>query len=236
MILGAVLAGGSGSRMGGGVPKQFLPLCGKPMLIRTLEPFFLCEEIEKILIAVPEGWQARTAGLVQNAFGAPERFEILPGGGDRTQSLLLAAGRAARLDPSDDAILITHDGARPLVTPELIRQTVQAARETGGATAAVPAVDTVAVADGGMIRRIPDRSALWQIQTPQTFRLAMLLRAAASLSSAERAGLTDACGIFAACGLTVRLVAGSRHNLKLTTPDDLLLAEALLGSRQENTP
>ena len=234
MILGAVLAGGSGSRMGSEMPKQFLPLCGKPMLIRTLEPFFLCKEIEKILVAVPEDWRTRTAELVQSAFGSPERFETIAGGGDRTESLMLAAARAAELDGSDDAILGTHDGARPFITPELILQTVQAACETGGATAAIPAVDTIAVAGGGVIDRIPDRSSLWQIQTPQTFRLALLRRAAASLSSAERDGLTDACGIFVARGLPVRLVAGSHNNLKLTTPDDLFLAEALLRSTADN--
>ncbi len=230
MILGAVLAGGSGSRMGGEIPKQFLPLCGKPMLIRTLEPFFLCKEMEKILVVVPETWRAQAAELIQSAFGSPKRFETMAGGGDRTESLQIAAARAAELDGSDGAILVTHDGARPFITPELILQTVQAARETGGATAAIPAVDTVAVAGDGVIDRIPDRSSLWLIQTPQTFRLALLRRAAASLSDAERGRLTDACGIFAARGLPVRLVAGSRSNLKLTTPEDLVWAEALLRS------
>ena len=91
-------------------------------------------------------------------------------------------------------------------------------------------MDTVAVAGDGVIDRIPDRSSLWLIQTPQTFRLALLRRAAASLSDAERGRLTDACGIFAARGLPVRLVAGSRSNLKLTTPEDLVWAEALLRS------
>ena len=235
MVLGAVLAGGSGTRMSSGVPKQFLTVCGKPVLAHTLTPFYRCAEVEKTIVAVPEEWIAFTMELLRQNFAEPERFAVIAGGSDRTRSLLLAAEKAAELDPSADAILVTHDGARPLISPELIARTVEAARQTGGATAAIPAVDTIAVsADGTTISQTPDRASLWQIQTPQTFRLPLLRKTAASLSDAERAALTDACGIFAARGLPVRLVLGERSNLKLTMPDDLLLAEVLL-SRPQST-
>lgn len=237
MVVGAVLAGGSGTRMGSEVPKQFLPVCGKPVLVHTLQPFVRCAAVATIIVAVPQEWISFTRAMLQEHFPGLERFLLLCGGRDRTETLLLAAEAAARLDSSDDAILVTHDGARPLITPELIVQTIEAAREFGGATAAIPAVDTIAVsADGKTIASTPDRAALWQIQTPQTFRLSLLRKTAALLNGQERAALTDACGIFAARGLPVQLVTGSRNNLKLTTPGDLILAEALLSARKPEQP
>lgn len=235
MVLGAVLAGGSGTRMGGKLPKQFLSVCGKPVLIHTLDSFYRCDAVEKTIVTVPQEWLEYTNSLLKKYFSHCDRFLVICGGNDRTGSLLLAAEKAAELDGSDEAILVTHDAARPMISPQLILQTVQAARECGGATAAIPAVDTIAVsADGRTIDHTPDRATLWQIQTPQTFRLALLRKTAASLTEAERAVLTDACGIFAARGLPVRLVSGSRNNLKLTTPGDLMLAESLLSSDAPN--
>ena len=170
-----------------------------------------------------------TRAMLQKHFADCTRFTVIRGGADRTESLLRAAEEAARLDSSDDAILVTHDAARPLISAELILQTVQAAAESGGATAAIPAVDTIAVSgDGKTIAFTPDRATLWQIQTPQTFRLSLLRQTAALLAGSERTALTDACGIFAARGLAVRLVSASRNNIKLTTPGDLIFAEALL--------
>ncbi len=229
MIFGAVLAGGSGTRMKGApLPKQFLPLGDCPILIRTLRVFAACPLLHATFVTVPAQWQAQTHALVQAHLPQANIF-VVPGGADRTGSLFAAADAAqAQFGAHNDDLLVTHDAVRPFVTQQMLRDTIDGAQACGACSVAVNAIDTILESnDGQTIDRIPPRSRMYQMQTPQTFRIALLRRAFAALPDAQKATLTDGCGILVAQGLPVRLAAGSARNMKITTPDDYALAQAL---------
>ncbi|MHB8577439.1 MAG: 2-C-methyl-D-erythritol 4-phosphate cytidylyltransferase [Dehalococcoidia bacterium] len=217
--VGAVIvAAGRSSRMGG-VDKLFAPLGGRPLLTYALAVFEACALIDRIVLVT-------AADRVESARAALEPFQLkklegICAGGERRQDSVRAGLEAlGRVDT-----VVIHDAARPLVTAEIIERGLEVVRETGAAIAAVPAVDTFkeADSDGTVLRTIP-RERLWAVQTPQVFDFELLLRA--HLQSPG--DVTDDAMLIEALGHTVKLFLGSPRNLKVTGPDDLLLAEALL--------
>ncbi len=229
MNFGAILAGGSGTRMHGSIPKQFLMLGGCPVLIRTLRVFLQCSELAHIYIAAPADWIGHTRQLVQT--WCPEAsVTVLPGGGTRTDTLFaLMDAIERRYGSRPDDRVVTHDAVRPFVTVQMIRDNIAAAADTGASGTAIPAVDTILQSeDGRVIDSIPPRGEMYQMQTPQTFSIPLLRATYASLTRAEKARLTDGCGVLVARGIPVRLSPGSPMNIKITTPIDLEMAQVLV--------
>jgi 2-C-methyl-D-erythritol 4-phosphate cytidylyltransferase len=223
-VTAVVPAAGLGRRMGTSRPKQFLSLGGMSVVARVL--LALQESpVDRIQPVAPADHLDDLARLIRRrGFG-----RVLPpvAGGERRQDSV-RAGLAA-LPPSD--LVLIHDGARPLVTPDLVRRCLEAAREAGAAVAAIRPHDTVKLSDDGrLVTRTLDRSRLWLIQTPQAFRRAVLEDAYRRVDFSRT--FTDEASLAEAAGFPVRLVEGSPENLKITTPLDLVLAGAILRSRR----
>ncbi len=221
-----VAAAGCSSRMGG-ENKLLLPLDGVPVLVRSLLALERSSLVSEIVVAAREQDLLVFADLCK-AYGITKPMKIVCGGETRTQSVLAAA-----LECREDArIIAVHDGARPLVEPELIDRVIARALETNAAVPAVPVKDTIKVVREDRVACTPDRASLRAVQTPQAFD-AQLLRAA--LQSAAEAGEspTDDCAAVERLGKEVFLVEGSYENLKITTPEDIGAAEAILQQREE---
>jgi 2-C-methyl-D-erythritol 4-phosphate cytidylyltransferase/2-C-methyl-D-erythritol 2,4-cyclodiphosphate synthase len=215
-----IVAAGRGARFGG--DKLARPLHGRPVLHWTLAAFESCPAIESITLVVSEENREAAAVLIAAA-GCRRVAAIVPGGAERQESVF----RGLQAAPPSDLVAV-HDGARPLVTPALIARCVEAAREHGAATPALPVVDTLKRLDAeGQMRETVERRSLVAIQTPQVFRRDLLLEAH---QSAARDGFTgtDDASLVERLGHPVFPVPGDPRNLKITTPADLALAEALL--------
>lgn len=208
-----IVAGGSGSRMGR--PKQMLPLGGKPVLVRTVEAFLQTPEIKEIVVVTPTEnraeLQKRFPGIV---FADPGKARLLS-----VKNGFLKTSAASQL-------VAVHDGARPLVESAHISACLQAARQYGAAVLAVPVKDTVKVCEGGFVQNTLDRAVLWAAQTPQCYRRPVLAEALEKFGQEE--GATDESQLVEKLGIKVRVVPSSYKNNKITTPEDLIFAEALL--------
>jgi len=223
MTSAIIVAGGKGTRMGPDVDKLFLELRGAPILVHTWRQFETAPEIEEIVLVVRDGMQETIRNLArQQGFKKP--FNLAPGGKERQDSVW--SGLEA-LRPETDIVAI-QDAARPCTTHSLIAATIAAARETGAAVAAHPITDTIKESgDGKLIERTLDRSRLWAVQTPQTFRVEVIRRA---LSEVRKRGIlvTDDTAACELIGLPVRLVPAAEPNPKVTRPEDLPYVELLL--------
>jgi 2-C-methyl-D-erythritol 4-phosphate cytidylyltransferase len=213
--------------MAGPLPKQFLRVRGVPLLARTLLALRAAGSIDTLILVVPPDQADRCRDEVLLPFGLVVDG-LVPGGEDR-QASVFAGMQAA---PAETDLILVHDGARPFVTPEIIRQAIAAAAEVGAAVVALPVTDTIKRADGDLrVCGTPRREELWAAQTPQVFRAA-LFREAHARALAEGFRTTDDSALVERLGCAIRLVPGSRENLKITTPADVLLAELLLARRE----
>lgn len=224
-----IVAAGTGSRFGSEMPKQFLPLCGTPVVAHAINAFREALGAgTRILLVLSESmiplWRRLCADL------AIESPEIVTGGATRWESVRNAI--AALDDASPSATVLIHDGARPLVTPDVIRRAASCALNTDGAIPAVPVTDSLRRLDDSEVMSEPvDRSLFRAVQTPQAFSL-WRLRDAYRLPYQD--DFTDDASVLAAAGFqNVVLVGGSPENIKITTPVDMLLAEAIIKSRAE---
>lgn len=218
-----IVAAGSASRMGG-IDKVMAPLGGEPMILRTVRAFEDCEAVKEIVIVTRQDLMGPIAELCS---GFTKVRSVVQGGSSRQESVklgLLALSKEVRL-------AAVHDGARPLVSGELIDKVIRAAHSYGAAAPAIPVKDTIKVFEGGFIAATPDRSTLRAVQTPQVMDRDLLLGA---LEKAEQEGiaLTDDCSAVEHIGMRVRLVEGEERNLKVTTPLDLKIAELLLEEKK----
>lgn len=221
-----VAAAGSSSRMGG-VNKLLQPLDGVPVLVRTLTALQLARQVDEIVIAAREEDLVEISRLC-HTYGITKCAKVVRGGESRAHSVLLAALEAS----PEVELLAVQDGARPLVMPELIDRVIAAAARCGAAAPAVPVKDTIkAVREGGAVERTLDRSSLRAVQTPQVFE-ASLLKAALQSAVEKDIPVTDDCSAVERLGKVVFLVEGEEENLKITTPKDLILAEAILQARE----
>ncbi len=222
-----VAAAGSSSRMGG-INKLLEPLDGTPVLARTLTALQQSEQVDEIIVATREEDLVEISRLC-HTYGVTKCAKVVRGGESRAHSVLLAALEAS----SEMELLAVQDGARPLVTPELIDRVITAAARCGAAAPAVPVKDTVkAVREDGAVERTLDRDALRAVQTPQVFE-ADLLKAALQAALEGNIPVTDDCSAVERLGKVAFLVEGDEENLKITTPADLILAEALLQARED---
>lgn len=219
-----VAAAGSSSRMGEN--KLLMPLDGIPVLARTLQSLDGAELVDEIVIAAREE-DLLAFGDLCKIYGISKPVKIVRGGATRLESVL-----AASLECREDAAyLAVHDGARPLVTPELVDGVIALAHRANAAAPAVPVKDTVKIVREGKVESTPDRDTLRAIQTPQAFD-GPLLRAALQAAAEAGAAVTDDCAAVERLGKEVYILDGSYENIKITTPEDLALAEAILQRRE----
>ena len=224
-----VAAAGSSARMGG-VDKLMEFLDGVPVLLRTLTALQTADSVDEIVIAAREDALVEISNLCKT-YGITKCTKVIRGGENRCHSVLLAA-----LEASPEAnLLAVQDGARPLVTPALINRVVEAAAKCGAAAPAVPVKDTIkTVAEDGAVTGTPERSTLRAVQTPQVFE-ADLLKAALQSALENEIPVTDDCSAVERLGKVVYLIDGDEENLKITTPMDLTVAEAILAEREART-
>lgn len=231
MVFGVILAGGIGSRMGNAEkPKQFIKIGDRPVIVHTIEKFFVHDAFEKLIVLCPKQWVEHTRNLVKQYMGATERIAVLQGGATRNETIMNSIRYIEEnygLD--EDTLLVTHDSVRPFLTHRIIEENIKYGQEYGAVDTVIAATDTiVASEDGKVISSVPDRSRMYQGQTPQTFNAKKLKELYYSLSEEEKAILTDASKIFVIKGEKVHLVKGEVFNIKITYPYDLRVAESLI--------
>jgi len=221
-----VLAAGRGDRLRSGTPKAFVHLAGRPLLAHALEALASSSEIDRVVPVVAQRELGRYAALAAAWHGIPKLAPPVTGGLERQDSV--RAGLASL--PAEITFVAVHDAARPLVRGEDVSGVVAAARLHGAALLAVPATDTIKRVRAGRVVETPPRAECWVAQTPQAFRVEILREA---LAKAEHEGVlgTDDTQLVEQLGVAVHVVEGDSANLKVTRPEDLLLAEALLEAR-----
>ena len=221
-----IVAAGKASRMEG-TDKIMADLAGEPLIIHTLRAFEQCEDIEEIVVVTREDLLEPLSELcVKNKI--TKAHKLCRGGETRAESVQLGLDHVNK----KCGYVAIHDGARPLVTPTIIHDAVRKAAKFGAAAPAVPVKDTIKVVHGGVIESTPDRNGLYAVQTPQVFDV-KLYRAALEKSIGAKQNPTDDCSVAEAYGVNIIITPGSDENLKVTTPSDLILAEAILAARNK---
>lgn len=236
-VFGVVLAGGKGTRMGNvEKPKQFMEIGNKPIIIHTIEKFVMNSTFEKVLVLSPKQWIKHTEDLVRKyiAKSKSECVVVIEGGNTRNETIMNSIAYIEKLGKlNDDTIIVTHDSVRPFVTHRILEENIRYAMEVGACDTVIPATDTIVESkDHTLISAIPDRSVMYQGQTPQSFKAVKLRDLYNGLTAEEKSILTDACKIMVIKGEKVRLAEGEVSNIKITYPYDLRVAEALLGNTQ----
>lgn len=228
-VSAVIVAAGSGSRMGG-INKQFLELRGIPVVIRSMLAFENAPCIDEI-VAVARPQEIGELKALAEEYGVSKLSVIAAGGATRQESVWKGIGAVS---PRAEYAAV-HDGARPFVRPEEISRCLEAAEACGGAALGVPVKDTIKrVDENGVILSTPERAGLWQAQTPQIFHL-QRYRQAAELARRQGLDLTDDCQLMERAGTAVHMAMGSYENIKITTPEDIALAEGILQRREEDT-
>lgn len=231
-IYGVILAGGKGTRMGNvEKPKQFMEIGEKPIIVHTIEKFIMNSEFESILVLSPKQWIKHTEDLIRKYIPMDDRIKVIEGGVTRNDTIMNAISYIERMERlNDDTIIVTHDSVRPFVTHRILEENIKYAKEYGACDTVIPATDTIVESvDHQLISHIPDRSTMYQGQTPQSFKAKHLKEIYESLTVEEKEILTDACKILVIKGEHVHLVEGEESNIKITYPYDMRVAEALLG-------
>lgn len=233
MNLALIFAGGSGTRMGSEIPKQFLELDGVPVLVHTLRLFQDHPRIDGIYLVVGVAYRERARALA-DGYGIAKLRGIAEGGASAQESIYSGLSFVAAREPAD-AVVLLHDGVRPYVLPEVITANIEAVERFGSAITYTPCYETVVLSrDGAAIDGIPYRRESYTAQAPQSFRLGAI-RAAHERIRARPEGYADMVDQATICftlGLPVHLVPGNRGNVKITTPEDIVTLEALLKWRK----
>lgn len=233
MIFATILAGGVGRRMqNGDLPKQFLTLGEKPIVIHTVEKFLSNSRIDKLYIGVPSVWCGYTENLIEKHITfRREDVCVCAGGEDRNGTIMNIIDKIkADFGDGEEHYIITHDAVRPFVSARIIDENIDAVLKYDAVDTCVSAVDTIVESrDGKFITSIPERPMMYQGQTPQSFKLSLLERLYSSLSDEQKKILTDACKICIMCDTPVYIVEGDVSNMKITTVPDYKVAGALIG-------
>ncbi len=231
MVFGVILAGGIGSRMGNvEKPKQYLTVGNKPIIIHTIEKFYANSRFEKLIVLCPNQWINHTKNLIRKNFKNTDRIVVIEGGSTRNETIMNSIRYIEKeYGLEDDTVIVTHDSVRPFLTHRIIEENIDYALEYGACDTVIAASDTIVESKNHkIISNIPDRSIMYQGQTPQSFKAKKLKALYESLSLEEKEILTDACKIFVIKGEDVHLVEGEVFNIKITYPYDLRVAETLI--------
>ena len=218
-----IVAAGSASRMGG-IDKVMADLGGEPMIVRTVRAFQNCDAIASIVIVTREDLIRPISDLCRDM---KKVAAVVAGGSSRQESVHLGLNAL----PKGMKLAAVHDGARPLISWQVIDRVVRAANTYGAAAPAIPVKDTIKVVQGGLVKETPDRSSLMAVQTPQVFDFD-LLRGALKKAEEDGTQVTDDCSAVERTGMRIKIVEGDERNLKVTTPMDLKIAELLLEETQ----
>ena len=234
MNIAVILAAGRGKRMNSDLPKQYLTLNGKPLLVHTLLAFEKSEQIDGVILVTGEEERSWCEEHIVKENGIKKVISVIAGGKERYDSVYAALREIKKqTDDTESCYVLIHDGARPLVDEEIISRNISHAREHGCAVTGMPVKDTIKIASSdGLVEDTPSRDRVWQVQTPQTFRFRDILKAYEKMMDSGdevRKKITDDAMVMENCGNSkVYMCEGSYKNLKVTTPDDLVLAEQLL--------
>jgi len=234
MIYAEILAGGKGTRMGNlDMPKQFLTLKNKPIIMHTIEKFILNDRFDKILVISPKEWINYTKDIIKKFIGSNDRLEVVEGGVNRNESIMNGIRFIEqKYGLNDEDIIVTHDSVRPFLTHRIIEENIDAALKYGAVDTVIEAIDTIIQSeDGKIISDIPVRSTMYQGQTPQSFNIKKLIQYYNDLTDEQKEILTDACKICLLHGDDIRIVKGEIFNIKITTPYDLKIANALIDEK-----
>lgn len=235
MVYAAILAGGTGARMGNvDKPKQYLLLNRKPIIIHTIEKFCINPRFEKIIVLCPKNWILHTQNLISKYLNDYKQIEVIEGGNTRNDTIMNAIRYIENIHMlDDDTVIVTHDSVRPFVTHRIIEENIDSAIQYGACDTVISASDTIVESnDGNIISNIPDRTQMYQGQTPQSFKARKLMEVFNSLTSEEKEILTDAAKILVIKGEPVHLVKGEVFNTKITYSYDLEVAEAMIRSEK----
>lgn len=227
----SILAGGIGKRMGGDTPKQFLPLAGTPIIIRTLQRVVQFGKFDAIVVAIHPDWEAELCSLMKSNSLDASRIILCPGGKERHDSImntLIAIKRNYEVSESD--VVVVHDAVRPFVSDAVLEASIEGAAQYGASVATLPAVDTMLKVQDGLVVNVPPRAELFNGQAPDSARLLLLERAINSLTEDERKIITGTAQICVVKGIPVKAVPGDPNNIKITTPHDLEVAARILES------
>lgn len=226
-VVAIIVAAGSGKRMRHSTKKQFLSIGCKPILAYTLDAFDSIDRVDRIILVIPRGWKRYCQKEIIEKYEYRKEIEVTGGGARRQDSV--ACGLA--LVSSDYEIVIIHDGVRPFVTRRMVVESIAKARKFGACVVAVPVTDTIKmVGRDGVIKRTLPREHLWRVQTPQTFRLSLIKKAYAKALKDRFYGTDDA-QLVERVNRPVKVVSGDYRNIKITTREDLILAETLLSGK-----
>jgi len=221
-ISAIIAAGGSGNRFGGEIPKQFMDLENEPVVIRSIFPFLEMDYLKSIAVAVPAEWMDWMRDQIKDRKWS-KYVKVVQGGAHRGESVY-----AGLEIVKDSDVVHIHDAARPFLTKKMLTEAAKKAWEYGGAAVAVPVKDTLKKEDEGLIVSTVSRENLWQVQTPQTFRTKVILKAYKIAMNLGFQGTDDCVLLERLTGIKVKLVQGSELNIKITQPEDFKLAAAIV--------
>lgn len=236
MVFGVILAGGVGSRMGNmEKPKQFLEIGNKPIIIHTIEKFYANSRFEKLIVLCPSQWVNHTRNMIRRYLNDTERIVVTEGGSTRNETIMNSIRYIEKeYGLEDDTVIVTHDSVRPFVTYRILEDNIESALQYDACDTVIPATDTIVESSShSIISNIPDRSIMYQGQTPQSFKAKKLKELYEGLTEEEKEILTDACKIFVMKGQEVHLVEGEVFNIKITYPYDLRVAETLIKGEEK---
>lgn len=233
MNIAVVFAGGSGVRMGAGIPKQFLEVNSKPIIVHTLEIFQHHRQIDEIYVAVLKDYIPYMQSLVRD-YHLTKVTGVFPGG-ETSQDTIYNTLKEVEKDHSDNDIVLIHDGVRPLVSYQVVSECIRCAKKKGNAITSTSCYETVVMSeDGKAVTSVPPRKISYCVQAPQCFRLRQILDVHEQIRQRpERyTDMVDSCTMLNRLGLTAHLVEGNRGNIKVTTPEDVFMFRSLLQYRE----
>lgn len=229
MNIAIIFAGGSGVRMGAGVPKQFLEINGKPIIVHTLQLFQYHDQIDKIYISVLADYVSYMKELVEEF--RLNKVEAVIEGGETAQDSIYNALKKAESENPEDSIVLLHDGVRPFVSYDVIANNIKGVQENGNAITCTSCYETILLSkDGEKVDSVPFRKETFAAQAPQSFYLKDIIAAhdVVRARPEKYENMVDACTILKSQGLDVNMIPGNRGNIKVTTPEDVYMYRALL--------
>jgi len=223
-VTGIILGGGGGARMKSSIPKQFLYIGGKPIIVYTIEAFQRCDAIDEIIVVMHKDWIKKTQKFVSK-YHLSKVSNIIQGGKTRMDSSYKGL---LYLKESEPEIVVIHDAVRPFVTQRIVKESVETARRYGAVDVVVKTTDTIVNAKNNFINGIPDRRYLFNGQTPQTFKYSLILKAHEFARKNNPSMVTDDARLVLNMKKKVRIINGDYENIKLTTKADIELAETII--------
>lgn len=231
MVYGAILAGGTGTRMKlSAMPKQFLPLNGKPVIVLTLLKMLSLAQFDCIYIGIHPQWRAYFQGLLEEHAVDLSRVRVVDGGETRIDTITnVIAGIEADFSIQEADVIILHDAVRPFVTDQILLDSIAGAQRYGACVASIPAADTMLYSEDGLsVASMPNRQKLFHGQTPDSFNIALFKRALLSLTPEEKEIITGTAQIAMVKGIPIYMVPGDSGNFKITTDSDMMIAQKVV--------